>query len=105
MLEHLEVEYGAIAIKASDALSFILNITPENHKRNNRELAAAMESLGYIRKNFSNKKLKGWHYVKPDAVEPALVIRDAVIGAKDALSRGLNPVPLRPLSAKRGAFL
>lgn len=37
------------------------------YKRNSRELAAAMESLGYTRKNFSNKRLKGWHYVKPDA--------------------------------------
>lgn len=69
-LDILEGLHGAIAISASDALRYILDIKPENYKRHDRELRSAMESLGYTRKNFNNKRLKGWHYVKPDATDP-----------------------------------
>jgi predicted P-loop ATPase len=63
-------ELGEIAIAASDAMTYLLGIKPENHRKYSRELASVMTTLGYERKNFASKKLKGWHYVRPEVSEP-----------------------------------
>lgn len=59
-----------VAIKPSDAARYLLDIQPANLKRHERDIKSALTSLGYTRKNFNNQRLKGWHYVKPDAVDP-----------------------------------
>ncbi len=66
-LEKLEARYPAIAVSPTDALTHLLGIKPENHRKHNRDMAAAMQQLGYVKKQFRNKKLSGWFYVKPDA--------------------------------------
>jgi hypothetical protein len=69
-LDILEDRHEAIAISASDALTHLLGIKPEQHRKHSRELASAMESLGYIRKQFKSKAMNGWFYIKPGAEEP-----------------------------------
>ena len=66
-LEKLEARYPAIAVSGTDALTYLLGIKPENHKKHQRDMAAAMQQLGYVRKQFRNKQLSGWFYVKPEA--------------------------------------
>jgi Virulence-associated protein E len=56
---------GAIAVKASDILTYGLNIPPERHKsnRHDRKVAQALEKLGLVRKQIN----RVWDWVTPDA--------------------------------------
>ncbi len=92
-LEILDIEDQPIAIKACDAARYFLNIAPGNLKRHERELKAAFTSLGYIRRSFGNKKLNGWHYVKPDVEDPTPFCLDMVDIVTSARLR--NPDPNR----------
>ena len=68
--DHYKDISDSIAISASDALTQLLGIKTENSRKNGKDLAAAMEAIGYTRKQFSSKALKGWFYIRPDASKP-----------------------------------
>ncbi|MBD2097742.1 hypothetical protein H6F90_21960 [Trichocoleus sp. FACHB-591] len=72
-IRKLEEKYGTIAVSGTDALTHLLGIKPENHKKHQRDMAAAIQHLGYERKQFRNKQLNGWFYVKPEADSNELV--------------------------------
>jgi predicted P-loop ATPase len=65
----LEAKGMPIAIKASDISQYFLGISPANQKRYSKEVAAALESLGFVKKEFKSQKLSGRFYVRPDATE------------------------------------
>ncbi len=68
--DHYKDISDSIAITTSDALTHILGIRADSYSRHNRALAPAMEALGYVKKEFKNKTLKGRFYVRPDASKP-----------------------------------
>lgn len=65
----LEAGESRIAIKASDISQYFLGISPSCQKRYSKEVAAALESLGFVKKEFKSQKLSGRFYVRPGATE------------------------------------
>lgn len=77
MLAHYEqmdsVAGKGIAVSISDVMTAILEIKPESHTRNNRQVASALAELGYIKKRVNNKLFSGNLYVSASAKEPCVL--------------------------------
>ncbi|PSB25467.1 hypothetical protein [Chlorogloea sp. CCALA 695] len=62
-----------IAVSISDVMTAILEIKPESHTRNNRQVANALAELGYIKKRVNNKLFSGNLYVSSSAKDPCVL--------------------------------
>lgn len=72
--EHLDAVAGkGIAVSVSDVMTAILEIKPESHTRNNRQVASALAELGYIKKRVNNKLFSGNLYISASAKDPCVL--------------------------------
>jgi predicted P-loop ATPase len=68
--EGFQVTGEGLAIKATEAMYRLLGIKVENQSKHKKTFASAMESLGYVKKAFNNKTLRGDYYVKAETQTP-----------------------------------
>lgn len=72
VLGRLEKSHGAIQVRASDIMTTVLQIKPENHRRCTKETVAALESLGYVKTRLRVEGSRTYVYGRPDAPEATL---------------------------------
>lgn len=56
-----------VAISAMDVAHWVLGIAPERFRQNSRDVASALEALGYVRKQLKSKAMTGYFYIRPEA--------------------------------------
>jgi hypothetical protein len=62
-----------IAVSISEVMTTILEIKPESHKRNSKEVSNALVELGYTKQRLRNKQASGYYYYSANATDPCVL--------------------------------